>query len=293
MSNEFQAISGSDKINVSSTELAARIQAMSSPASQIQEPVQPPQSAEQASQGQQTPPVSYVQPGQGEPVHTQEQKAQVETQTDEQVTFEDLQQKTGIPNPDALAQSYDQLVRKMHSQAQELSRLRSQEAVQPQQFPQQPEQPPQDLNAWLMEGAEKGDLAARIIALNQAMNKPLMENQEEVRFKQEIVRLSSSPSTAEFNLPDVQAEIQKIIQEKPQKYINTATGKIKTDELEDLYYLAKGRLNRPAVNMGAVQKQNQGVGSVIVEGRSKPMPHKPFNPVGASSAELEAYINSL
>lgn len=293
MSQELQAISGSDKADVSSEELANRINALQPPANQQSNVIQSSQS--NVKQAGITPSANYEQADEGDQlnqVHKQEQIPPVEMKSESQVTFETLKQKIGIPNPDALAKSYDNLVKKMTQQGQELSMLRGRETNQQQSMPKQLQQEEQDLNQWVAEGYEKGDLAARIVALTQAVNKPLIENQEEANFRQEIVRLSSSPNTAEFNLPEVQTEIQKIIQEKPYKYINHATGKIKTNELEDLFYIAKGRLNK-SVNNAQPDRTSNIANNVAVEGRSTTVPPKSFNRVGASAAELEAYIKSI
>lgn len=233
-------------------------------------------------------------------------QAKPDQQADDYANIEDLMRKKGLKSIDDVYKLYSGLERKLHDQAQENSFLR-QEVIrqqsaptqQPQQQPSRPQMNNNDVNVWLSEGIKfdengvfVGDLASRILALNHISNRPLIINQQDSNFRSELTRLSSSPKTADFNLPEVQDEMQKVIQERSQDYLDPFTGKLKAEKLEDVYYLARGRLGN--INTAAHQQQPQiSKPQAPVEGKNKFRPAQTFDFNKATAKELEEYINSI
>lgn len=211
----------------------------------------------------------------------------VEPGTEKPATFEQIAEKKHIQSPDELASMYANLEREFHKKNQELSTLRKQEAPQP-VAPTQPS--PADINEWVRQNFAS-DPVGTLYAVNQMMMKPVMETQRDIEFRNELTRLSSSPKTADFNLKPVQDEIQKVIQERPQKYLDPVSGKVKASELEDLYYIARGRIGTPS---NVARPVSQPVNKVVpAEGASKPAPIKQFDPLTAPLDELRAKINEI
>jgi hypothetical protein len=219
-----------------------------------------------------------------------------EDKKDDKVTFEKVQQKAGFKTPDDLANSYDHLVKKMHAQAQEISALKKpQQTYQPgadlpANPPSDPEEARRVANEWFQNNVEK-DPVGTIAKLNDALMRPIREQNRDIVFKNEIMRLSSHPSTADFNTPEVQEEMQKVIAEKPHRYLD-AFGKVDPSCLEDAYYVAKGRVVKVVAQNVAQPKINK---PVPVEGGNKNpiQKQKAFNPHTASEEELDAEIRRL
>jgi hypothetical protein len=156
--------------------------------------------------------------------------------------------------------------------------------------PADPEEARRIANEWFQNNVEK-DPVGTIAKLNDALMRPIREQNRDIVFKNEIMRLSSHPSTADFNTPEVQSEIQKVIQEKPHRYLD-AFGKVDPSCLEDAYYVAKGRVVKNVVPQVAQPKINK---PAPVEGGNKNPPQKPkaFNPHNAPMNELDAEIERL
>jgi hypothetical protein len=251
-----------------------------------QEPVVEDKPAEQEKKEQPQPPEQKLEP-------------EVEKKDDDKVTFEKVQQKAGFKTPDDLANSYEHLVKKMHSQAQEISALKKVPQVpqQPYQGSDLPPTPPADpeearriANEWFQNNVEK-DPVGTIAKLNDALMRPIREQNRDIVFKNEIMRLSSHPKTADFNTPEIQDEMQKVISEKPYRFLD-GFGKVDPSTLEDAYYIAKGRIVKNVVPQVVQPKINK---PVPVEGVNKNPPQKPkaFNPHTASQEELDAEIARL
>jgi len=236
-----------------------------------------------------------------EPKQEPEQKIETVTEKkddkkDDKVTFEKVQQKAGFKTPDDLANSYDHLVKKMHAQAQEISALKKpQQTYQPGSDlpptpPSDPDEAKRIANEWFQNNVEK-DPVGTIAKLNDALMRPIREQNRDIVFKNEIMRLSSHPSTADFNTPEVQEEMQKVIAEKPHRYLD-AFGKVDPGCLEDAYFVAKGRVVKSVAQPVAQPKINK---PAPVEGSNKNPPKKQqaFNPRSASEEDLDAEIRRL
>lgn len=241
-----------------------------------------------------------AQPGQVPQVPTTEQTAAAQTQAQNEpqydnLTFEQLQDKSGVKSPDELARSYAELRRSFDQKAQENAELKRQQALgqQPVQQPySQPQPPINDIDR--MNEAFVGDLQrnplgtiAQIVkAMTAHENKPFIESQKEIALKSEIARLKSSPNTSTFNLPEVQDEITKVLQENPDYMDNLPRN------LEMVHERALGRIAmRSKVNVGT-QVQGQ-TPSAFVEGKNRPSQPQAFDPQTSSLDDLKRVIQQL
>jgi hypothetical protein len=216
---------------------------------------------------------------------------------DKKDAFAELQSKTGVKTVDDMVKNYNEAVKKIHQQGQELANLKK---VPQQQNPwnnELPENPPSDpeeakrvVNEWFQNNVEK-DPVGTIAKINDLLMRPIKEQNRDIVFRNEIMRLSSHPSTADFNTPEIQDEMQKVISEKPHRYLD-GFGKIDPSALEDAYFVAKGRVVRVVAQQVSQPKINK---PAPVEGGNKNPPQKPkvFNPHSASMDELDAEIRRL
>jgi hypothetical protein len=226
-------------------------------------------------------------------IPTAQPQAQNEPASAPAVTFEQLQQKSGVPNPDVLAQNYANLRKEFERKSQELAQLRRAETTPQQPVTPQP-QPVSDIDsmnqAFVNDLAKNpmGTIAAVVKAIAEQQTKPLYEQQKEVRLRNELMRLSSSPTTATFNLPEVQAEIQNVFKENPSYQGDMA------ENLETAYTLALGRLARKGTVVGqAPQRIAAAPQAGFMEGRNIPTQPLPTDPKTMPLLELERQIKQL
>jgi len=213
---------------------------------------------------------------------TSGQTQQADTQTG--TTFTELQGKTGIQSPDQLAASYVQLQRKLGEQGRELGQLRAQVQVPAQQdTPVAPQpvasQPAQNAEQFLAQLAVDPEGAiARIV--EQRMRPMETERQLE----QTVLQLSSDPTTAPMiSNPAVQAKITELVTANPTLYRDNFAA-----HLPALTYMAAGMVGTQA------RPATPGFNPPApVEGASKPVPVRTFDPSKATSAEIAAEIARL
>jgi hypothetical protein len=230
-------------------------------------------------------------------------KAEEETTKEKQETiepvkesaFDNLAKKKGYKSVDDLVKSYGEIEKKLHSQAQELSKLKKQDAYQPSensQFDNPDLSSAQAYDNWLREQYQIDPIATASYIARLETEKSMEEIKERnyrADLKETVTRLSRNPDTMDFNEPEIQSEIQKIIETNPQKYL-LHNRKIDPNELEPLYYQARGKLNKPSVKV--VSRVNS---QVPVEGVSKSPTQRVqnFNPATASEQELLNEIKNL
>lgn len=264
----------------------------------IQPPAGPetPQAPETPAQPAQTP--EPVQPGQGEPEPQGQppsdvpaQGAQVETPAAVPSELEKLMREKGINDPNMIAKIYHDLEADHTRKSQELARLR-QENAQP--TPQAPQPEPlnrEALNQRFVEDLAKdpvGTMAKLVDVLASEKVRPFEETRKEGLLNSEIIRLSTSPDTAQtFNLKQVQDEMKVVVAEDP-AYLDNLPRKLAT-----LHDIALGRLVRRGFTVNATKKQIPAQNPVPEGGPSKAAAPQVFDEKKASAAELEAHINSL
>jgi len=222
--------------------------------------------------------------------------------------FAKLQQETGVPNPDVLAKNYRELQKMATQKSQELAELKKNLTQVPEMQTPAPQSQPapqvqpnmQNLNAELLEGLNNRTyetLKDVVLDIVQPLIKPLAGKQVEVDSRTEYMRLANSRETAaEFNRPEVQEEIGKIVLERPQTFTyRDETGvHIYPNAYEDLFLMAKGRLGAKlyAAQQQTIPSQPQG-NPPPVEGRNKMTPvTQAFDPKTAPLDQLEAHINA-
>jgi hypothetical protein len=229
----------------------------------------------------------------------QKNEAEVEKKDEKNDAFAKLKAKTGVKTVDDMVKNYDEAVKKIHQQGQELANLKKvqqspQQTYQGSELPTNPPADPEEArriaNEWFQNNVEK-DPVGTIAKLNDALMRPIREQNRDIVFKNEVMRLSSHPTTADFNTPEIQDEMQKVISEKPHRFLD-GFGKVDPSTLEDAYYIAKGRIVRNVVPQVVQPKINK---PVPVEGVNKNPPQRPkaFNPHTASQEELDAEIARL
>ena len=220
----------------------------------------------------------------GTSVNTQGQPPEAQPQVQNEpgvatTTFEQLQQKSGVKSPDDLATNFINLQREFSRKSQELAQARRTETVQPQPVaqPQPIVNDKERMNqAFVTDLAQDplGTIAAVVSQLNQRDFKPFVEQQKDTALKNELIRLSSSPTTASFNLPEVQAEIKNVLTERPE-YLSDLAG-----NMDILYTLAMGKLARNGVAL-STQSPNrvvQNPAAGFMEGRNVPTQPQPNDP---------------
>lgn len=197
-------------------------------------------------------------------------KAVVEDKT---VTFEELQKQSGIKSPDALAKSYQELRKTLTQQAQELAKLKKQET--------KPDVPLSSQDEILAKRIQEVGTVQALKELNEAINKPVYERMKEDNLRAKIQEMQSKPETAEFNLPEIQREIHKIVSERPQQFADNE-GMIYPEALEDLFYMAKGRVG---LIKAGIKPQTERQVVVPIESRTKS--HSVQTPVNPLTMPLE------
>lgn len=202
-----------------------------------------------------------------------------------------------------LAKMYQDAQRKVTQTSQELANLRKVVPTeQPIMAPVQSVSPitglpytNTDPNAQLLEDLQQNPILTlrkvAEVAYGTQIN-GLAESLNEQKLHNTVVRLSTSPETAEFNLPVVQEEIKAIMAERPEMVNNMA------DSLPILTDLAIGRLyrtgklNKDAVEAGKkIAEQNLASRqSVPMESAGKPVitKEKSFNEMNL--LEQRAYL---
>lgn len=252
-----------------------------------------------ATQGQEqvvTTPVSKpAEPGQ---VDTQQKvpTPEVTEPGKDKATFEQLASKKGMKSPDDLANSYVNLERQYSKTAQELAKMKQTGVVQQPVTnaepvaPVQP-QPVQYDNQQVIE-ALNSDAVGVIAQIVKEVIKPFEQERYQNKLKSKIVNLCSNPETADFGTEEIHNQIVDIIKTRPQYGENLA------DNIEDLYYMAKGRIGKnqitSAVELGKelANQQIQGKHQAIVEGASKPTGSEPFNIETADLESLRKLVES-
>jgi len=208
----------------------------------------------------------------------------------DKTTFEQLASKKGMKSPDDLANSYSNLEKQFSKTAQELAKIKQTttvpnvvEPVVPVQ-PVQPQTPIQYDNQQIIE-ALNTDAVGVIAQIVKKIVEPYEQERYQNKLKSKISNLCSNPETADFGTEEIHNQIVEIIKARPQYGDNLA------DNIEDLYYMAKGRIGKnqitSAVELGKeiANQQIQGKHSAIVEGASKPIGSEPFN---VETADLES-----
>ena len=244
---------------------------------QVIQPLPEPQKA-QVEEPKEKVPSGTVQ--EGETKKTEQEKKQGE------VSFEELQEKKGLQSVDELAKSYVELEKSFHKKSQELADLKKKEqfhtpAVTDSYYGETPEE---SANRLFREKWDRNPIGT-LIDVQNIILKPVRDTTRQIELRNEIVRLSSSPQTADFNLPEVQQEIKKIVEENPDKYSENLI-----DNLEDLYWISKGRLG---TRSQGTSQERVTPRTPPVEGTSKPVPEEPFNQWTASEDELLSTIKGL
>jgi hypothetical protein len=210
----------------------------------------------------------------------------VEQQLDANKELADLIAKKGYANPNEFAKSYKELERMAHQKAQEVARLQRQQTAQPPQVVQPAETPavqpeyatPNDQFLADLQKDGIGTMARALNAMYGPVIQGLVQTSREQAIHSTTVELSSSPKTAEFNLPQVQEKMKEIWNEHPDWQGEVAK------HLKDVYEIARGRVGN--IDYGAVEAgkkvaeqnllQKQAAG---VEGTGKPpAPPQPLSP---------------
>jgi hypothetical protein len=256
--------------NMPLADLKAQIEQLASKETEVQElPVEKP---------------AVVQPEKTTEQPAPEQGKAEQVETIDKVTFEELQKKTGVKTPDDLAKNYRELQKELTKKAQELANLKK-NAQQGQ--PQEKEISQDELLAKRIQ--EVGTVQA-LKELNESINKPIYEQIKQETLRNKIHELQNKPETAEFNLPEVQEEIRKIVTERPHQFTD-GEGMIFPDALEDLYWMAKGRVG--LINAG-IKPKSEVPKPAPVEGKSKPSTGQiKVNPQTMPLKDLEALIHTL
>ena len=216
----------------------------------------------------------------------QEGKTDKEQEKEQKGVFEELKEKKGLQSVDELAKSYVELEKGFTRKSQELADLKKKEqfhtpAVTDSYYGETPEE---SANRLFREKWDRNPIGT-LIDVQNIILKPVRDTTRQIELRNEIVRLSSSPQTADFNLPEVQQEIKKIVEENPDKYSENLI-----DNLEDLYWISKGRLG---TRSQGTSQERVTPRTPPVEGTSKPVPEEPFNQWTASEDELLSTIKGL
>jgi hypothetical protein len=283
--------------DVSDADLEKRIQGLQSDmvAEQTRKENGTPQVTGQENQTQ-TPPNG----GQVKPVEPQAVGSAVEAQTaTEKAAFADLATKKGFKSPDDLAKSYVELEKAFSKKSAENSNLQKAQTppVQQETTPNKNEPAVPD-NSEILRAINE-DAIGTIAAIAKAASEPEIQEirnlRNETKLKNTVSALCTNPETADFQMPEIQAEIQNIIQSKPEMKKNLS------DNLVDIYFLAKGRLSGKLGNAAFEngkrigQQQNDYKNNAIVEnaGNVPGNNNIAFDSRTATNDQLEARIRSL
>jgi hypothetical protein len=263
-----------------------------------EEVIEPPK--QEQAQVKETP--STVQEGQVKEEPASEQKvadvvkeptAQVEQPTEKTgTTFDELQKKQGFKSPDALANSYSDLMKKFHEKNQP-----AQEAVRPPvQVPVAPQGNYEDFNTKIREDMERdpvNTMSAIARMVNQGQNgqmqsmiDELRQGQAQATFRNEVNRLHSSPNTAKIDDPVVEAKMKEIMESRPEQF---GTWDSMGRNFESCYWEACGRIaekdrQEKAVNVSVPKIEP------VVEGANQPITKTVFNPMTASDADFDRVL---
>jgi hypothetical protein len=175
------------------------------------------------------------------------------------VTFESLQQKIGIKSPDALAKSYTEAVREL----QKMKQLEAEKRRMEQQIPTQPviPQASQDSNFLnrLLENPEM-TIAEAYLKMNEITSAQQREMNAPTERKLKFLEMASSPETADFASDEIQRQMIEELKTKPewaksQSEVNS--------HLDELYWIAKGKVARTAELKALEEGRKQGQQSVL------------------------------
>jgi hypothetical protein len=249
------------------------------------EPVQPSGEAKKTDNN----PQPVAAPTTGEPP-----KTETPLLTEQQV--QELLEKKHVPPQDTwkLAKIYMDAQKKISQQGQELSALRKVVPTeQPIMAPVQNVSPitnlpytSSDPNAQLLEDLQQNPIMTlrkiAEVAYGSQVNQ-LAESLNEQKLHNTVVRLSTSPETAEFNLPVVQEEIKAIMAERPELANNMA------DNLPILNDLAIGRLYRA----GKLNKDAVEAGKKIAEQNLANRQSVPMETTGKPAVSVEKQYKDM
>lgn len=199
------------------------------------------------------------------------QGGQVEQPTEQTETpFDEVQRKMGFKSKEDLAKSYMELNKAYHRKRRE--EIQSEKTAQPVQEQPQITQPYQvsnyeEFNQKIMDDLQRDPVNTVRALVKITTDAELAEDREARRIQNlhsTIDRLSSSPDTASYNDPEIQAEMQKIYKERPDLVPDMV------QNMEDVYDQAEGRIarrRRQVVNQTAPKSK-----PAVVEGAAKPAP---------------------
>lgn len=280
-----EPIEGNPADNLSDEELIKQIQQAQSELINQQnqptvEPTTSPVTKPVAQSGEQVVEKKEEQPQEQVPVQVVQQ-----LEPSVQPTFEELKAKKHIQTPEELAKIYAALERDYSRKSQELAKR--QETTQP--IPTEQPLAYEEYSQRFKEDYENDPLGT-MAKLVQVLNQPLLEKQKESDLEREVLRLSGSPNTADFNLPEMQEEMQKVVNERPFMKGNLSV------HLQDAYWIAKGRLSsktrQEAVEQGKkiAEEDIKNKKTAVVETSARATPPEPFNPETASLDDLKKVI---
>lgn len=273
------------------------------PTEQAAQPIQPVQPEGQA-KGTEVSPEVVAPPIQGQQPTTETKP----TLTDEQV--KDFLDKKHVPQQDAwkLVEMYKNAEKKISQTSQELASLKknvpiAQPAMQPAVQPEQSNvsqisglpYTSTDPNAQMLEDLQANPIATMQKVAELSYGKQvgqLTESLNDQKLHNAVVRLSTSPDTAEFNLPAVQEEIKAIMAERPDLSNNISDNLPMLNDLAIGRLYRAGKLNKDAVEAGKkIAEQNLATRqATTMEGPNRPefVGEKPFE--GMNTEEQGAYL---
>lgn len=211
-----------------------------------------------------------------------------------QGAFDELQKKTGIKDPNSLADSYTALVRELHAKSQELAALKK-TAPEPAYTPAPQAQPMNDDESFRESLANdpRGTLARAHLEMNKITLAPFFEKQAELERQLQFQRLSSSPDTPDFADPTIQEEMIRVYKDRPEW---CATQAEINKHTEDAYWIARGKTKTAAEQKAFQEGQARSAESLaqkkaaMVEGSSVPQKTQPFDPRTGDLATLQGML---
>lgn len=202
-----------------------------------------------------------------------------------------------------VVEMYKNLEREFSKKSQELASLKR--IAPTEQAYQQPVQPVSpitglpytnnDTNAQLLEDLQQNPIVTmrKIAELAYGSQvSQLSETINEQRLHNTVVKLSTSPDTAEFNLPVVQEEIKAIISERPEMGQNLSENLATLNDLAIGRLYRTGKLNKDAVEAGKkIAEQNiANRASVGMDVGAKPVVQQSKTPEQMTTEEYGAYL---
>lgn len=209
----------------------------------------------------------------------------VEEKTVEQKTLEQVMKQKHLKSPEELAKIYIDLEKEFHKRAQVAS-MQKQEQVLTQPFAEQlsPEEAfRRDFDR---------DPIGTIAQVSAILNRPLKEQQDNLQLEKVIIRLSNSPDTMDFNMPEIQEEIKTILDSKP--YLRADL----TSNLEDVYHIAESRVRKRNKSTGTATGQtvisiNKSAAVVETGSMPKRIVSEPLNVWSSPIDKIEQEYNRL